>query len=283
MTRRLLARLVSLPLVLCFAACQKSPAPPAAAAAPAGPVRIVATEFAYTGVPDTLQAGWHDIRVVNQGKQPHMAVFARLDSGKTVADYLAAAKGQTPMPWATEVGGVNAVLPGDSLMTAANLNPGTYALVCWVPDSAGVPHLLDGMAATFTVANTGVAAIPEPTTTDTVQLTSYKIAFSTPPTTGSHVYRVEDADTAAIDHDFVVVRIADGKTQKDVMAWLGKLSGPPPFTVSGATTGMARGLHADVHVDFTPGDYLAFCLMTDKRSPKPHVMLGMQTAFSVKD
>ncbi len=267
-------------------ACQKAPPAqaPAAPSAPAGPVRVVATDYAYSSVPDTVRPGWHDVLVVNHGKQPHMAVFARLDSGKTINDLLAGVKARAPIAnWVVEVGGVNAVLPGDSLATAIDMPAGNYVVACFVNDSTGKPHILDGMVGTVVVADAGPPAISEPVASDTVKLTSYTVAFTTPPTVGTAIIRVENTDSTAIDHDLVVLRINDGKTQHDVMAWMARMGGsPPPFTVVGATTGMPPGSHDDVHVAITPGNYLALCMMPDKTG-KPHFMHGMVTPFSVKD
>ncbi len=276
-------------LVAALAGCQKAPAPPpatTAAPAPAGPIRIIAADYAYSGAPDTVQPGWHDLRMVNQGKQPHMAALMRIDSGKTVNDLVAAIKNRKPVGWTTEVGGVNALLPGDSLMTSLDLTPGRYVVGCFVTDSTGKPHLFDGMLASFVVADAGPAAMSEPVADDSVQLTSYRITFLTPPTAGMHVIRVQNVDTTATNHDFVIARIDDGKTAADVKAWLLKAltktaDSPPPFTVAGATTGLPPGAHDYVHANFTPGNYLVMCLMPDKQN-RPHFTDGMAETLTVK-
>ena len=118
------------PLLLLVAACQGETRAPADAGAGASaarepePIRLVASEYAFTSVPDTVQPGWHRVVVVNTGKAPHMAVIARLDSGRTITDFLAAARAGKPTPPSTEVGGPNAVMPDDSLATAGNLPAG---------------------------------------------------------------------------------------------------------------------------------------------------------------
>jgi hypothetical protein len=241
----------------------------------------VASEYAFVGVPDTLQTGWHDIMVVNQGKQLHMAVFARLDSGKTFEDYRAALIAKTPMPWLREVGGVNAVLPGDSLTSVINFPAGSYLTLCYATDSTGQAHVLDGMASVFTVAAAGPVASAEPIGDDTVALTSYKIGFASPPARGMHLFRVEDHDSAAINHDLVIVRLNDGKTAADAAAWLAAPHDAPPFTVASGTTGIERGAHDYIRADLSPGNYLALCFMPDNGDGKPHYVHGMTTAFTV--
>ncbi len=266
-------------LVLIVVACHGCASAPSRS--DAGPIRLVANEFAFLGEPDTVQAGWHLVTVVNAGKQPHMAVIARLDSGKTFHDFLVGSKANTPMPWLREVGGVNAVMPGDSMTSAINLPAGNYLTLCYATDSAGRPHVLNGMAAAFTAAGSGPAAIPEPVGDDTVGLTSYAIAFQSPPTRGMHLFRVEDHDSAAVNHDLVIVRLNDGKTAQDAMNWLDSMQGTPPFSVAGATTGIEPAEHDYIHVDLTPGNYLALCLMPDKADHKPHFVHGMTATFVV--
>ena len=271
-------------VVLSLAACRgRSDAPSRAATRPAGPIRLVANEYAFASLPDTVHSGWHEFMVVNQGTQPHMAVIARLDGGKTFSDYLAGVKANTPMPWLREVGGVNAVLPGDSLVIAADLPAGRYIASCYVADSTGILHVLKGMASTFTVATSGagVPAIAEPTGDDTVHLTSYRIAFASPPVSGRHIFRVEDVDSIDANHDLVIVRLQEGKTPQDVMTWLTSMRGAPPFSTAGATTGIEPGRHDYIHVNLTPGRYLALCFMPDHTDGKPHYMHGMTAAFTV--
>lgn len=267
--------------ILVLAACRGETGLRGAPATTGGSIRLVATEYAFAGVPDTVQAGWHKVLVVNQGAEPHMSVLARLDSGKTVAEFVAAMKADSNVGWAPEFGGPNAVFPGDSIAAAVHLSAGRYVVVCFVPDSAGRYHLLDGMISPFTVADNGQPAMAEPAGADTIHLTSYQIAFTSPPTAGTHVYRVENHDPGATHHDLVIVRLADGKTRQDAIAWLGASGGPPPFAVAGATTGMLPGFHDYVYLNLRPGEYLALCFMPDAADGKPHWLHGMVQSFTV--
>lgn len=101
-----------------------------------------------------LTAGAHNIRVVNDAKQPHEVVIVRLAEGKTIADFMKYVdtdlmKGPPPVEVA---GGVAALAKGRSAIIPVNLKPGKYGMICFVPDAKdGKPHFHHGMTAEFTV------------------------------------------------------------------------------------------------------------------------------------
>ncbi len=62
---------------------------------------------------------------------------------------------QTPDPARSFCAQFSQPLPGGTLekgeLVLVDLEPGQYTIVCLFPDSEGIPHLAQGMAATFTV------------------------------------------------------------------------------------------------------------------------------------
>ena len=99
----------------------------------------------------SLAAGDRTIRFVNAGKQVHEAYLVKLEEGKTAQDYLNTAPG-TPPP-AVAVGGITGILSGDSQYIEVTLEPGQYAMFCFLPDPAShAPHFVVGMVQEFTVA-----------------------------------------------------------------------------------------------------------------------------------
>ena len=147
-------------LVMLLAGCQGTPHAdrPNGTLLLAQPLRIITAEYAYGDFPDTLAAGPQVIRLVNQGREPHLIDLARLDSGHTTSELLAVVRANGYPAWAVDVGGPNAVFPGDSATAAVFLNPGHYAVLCWVPDSSGVFHLLKGMVHNVVVTDARAAA-----------------------------------------------------------------------------------------------------------------------------
>jgi uncharacterized cupredoxin-like copper-binding protein len=100
-----------------------------------------------------LTAGKRTILVLNDGPQPHEVALLKLAPGKTVADFVAwDAGGMKGPPPAEPIGGVVALDKGARASFTADLSPGEYGLLCFVPDAKdGRPHLAHGMIKTIKV------------------------------------------------------------------------------------------------------------------------------------
>jgi hypothetical protein len=95
-----------------------------------------------------LTPGAHVIRVETAQGQPHELVLVKLGDGVTPAQVVAAEMGQRKgaRPPYTFVGGVAPMEAGRHAFIEATLEPGNYALICFVPDAKdGKPHLMHGM------------------------------------------------------------------------------------------------------------------------------------------
>jgi uncharacterized cupredoxin-like copper-binding protein len=104
-----------------------------------------------------ISAGRHTFLVTNAGQQPHELVLLRLAPGKTVKDFGAWATtgGMKGPPPALPLGGVAVIDHGESGVFTADLTPGDYGMICFVPDSKdGKPHLMHGMVKQITVGRT---------------------------------------------------------------------------------------------------------------------------------
>jgi hypothetical protein len=130
-----------------------TPANGPAAPAPAADVVVKLADYDF-GLSAPLQAGSKTIRVENAGPQMHEIVLARLAPGKTIADLGAWAEGgaKGPPP-ASFIGGTSPMDPGTNNVFTVTLEPGEYALLCFVPDAKdGKEHLAHGMAKQLTVS-----------------------------------------------------------------------------------------------------------------------------------
>src|SRR5688500_12032837 len=167
-----------------------------AAAAPANEVTITATDYAFDA-PAEIPAGLTNMRLVDNGKELHHATLIRLEEGKTYADLMAgmtAMKPGTPPPgWMIPAGGPNAVGPGSSTALTMVLQPGNYAIVCFIPDAKGVPHVAHGMSKALTVTPNANANMTEPEADITVTMSDYKFEFSQPLTAGKHTLKLVTA------------------------------------------------------------------------------------------
>jgi hypothetical protein len=107
----------------------------------------------FTFVTPPLTAGTHTFRIVNDGPQTHEVQLVRLAEGVTGQQFMAAmAPGSTTPPPGVMVGGPGALSSGLEDFWTVTITPGTYLMVCFVPDTAtGAPHVAKGMVHEFTV------------------------------------------------------------------------------------------------------------------------------------
>lgn len=131
-----------------------SPAP--SVQLPSAQNSVTAREFLFDG-PTTLPADQTTIGFKNAGIQPHEMSVVKLNPGVTLDQLKAALSAPSgpppagPPPFSSE-GGMGGINPGETGQTTVNLTPGTYALVCNIPDpSTGKPHVALGMLSSFTV------------------------------------------------------------------------------------------------------------------------------------
>jgi hypothetical protein len=278
--------------VLLLAACKSdrptaAPAAPAAAAATPTPalapvtVTITATDFKLA-MPDTIPAGSVTLHLVNNGKEMHQAQVARLDGGKTPADFEAAMKHQGPPPaWLRFVGGPNGIAPGQEATATTVLAPGSYVMICLIPSPDGVPHLMKGMVQPFQVTGAAEAAVGLPAADDTVRLADYGFDQSHPLTAGPHVILVENG--AQQPHELVLLQLAPGKKVADFARWAttGGMKGPPPAMPVGGVTVIEAGASGTFTADLARGSYGLICFVPDAKDGKPHLAHGMMKDFTV--
>lgn len=136
-----------------------------------GAVEIVMAEM-YFEVPDTLATGPQIWKVVNNGQQVHHVVLAGVPDGTTEDDVLALIESEfagppaSPEAGATPVEAAEAGLSfeevedvfytllfseGQANWYEVDVQPGTYAMLCFMPDPSGTPHVMLGMIEVFTV------------------------------------------------------------------------------------------------------------------------------------
>ena len=252
-----------------------------AAVAPAPPdsanvVTIVAHDYALQ-MPDSIPAGLTTFRLENRGAEYHIAAFARLAPGKTLADYMAELRADTQGPtWATDVGGPGPIMPGQDGRVTIALTPGRYVVLCDITSKDHVEHWKKGMIRMVTVTPASRTATP-PESDITITLVDYAFQVSTPITPGVHVIKVVNG--ASQSHMLAVMRFAPGKTIEDAAKW--DHQSPNPVLWSAGTTGIAPGVVTYLRERFSPGDYGLFCF-NDAPDGKTHAEHGMQAMFTVR-
>jgi len=280
-------RLLSLAAVVAVAGCsvKEAPKPDSTAAAStdattspaANVVNISASEYKFDA-PDQIPAGLTTFKLTDNGKELHHATLIKLDSGKTYNDLMTGLKnmkpGTPPPGWVIPSGGPNAAAPGNSSSLTVVLQPGNYAMMCWIPDAKGVPHVMSGMSKALTVTENAAANMMEPASDVTVTLKDYQFNFSTPLTAGKHTLKIETAPGQP--HEFTFFQLMPGKTAADLTKYVETgMQGPPPGMPLGGVSGVAAGIPSFYEVDLKPGDYAIVCFLEDAKDGRPHFQHGM--------
>lgn len=257
-----------------------SPATPAAAVPTPEILTVTASDYKFDA-PDQIPAGLVTIRLVNRGPSLHHVQLLRLGEGKTAADFQAAVqKGQMPT-WAVPAGGPNPPEVGGTSEVRMPLEAGEYLMVCFIPDSAGVPHMAHGMVRPLRVTPAAGSAASTADTTADIQMTlvDYDFKLSAPLTAGHHVVRVSNA--AKQPHEVVFVRLEPNKTPREFARWAEHPVGPAPGTLHGGISAIMPGTAAYVPVDLPAGDYAILCFVPDLKDGKPHYVHGMSKQMKI--
>lgn len=278
--------------VLAIAGCSVKEAPNETAAdsavaptttAAANEVTITATDYKFDA-PSEIPAGLTNMRMVDNGKEIHHATLIKLEEGKTFDDLMAGIKnmkpGTPPPGWVIPAGGPNAVTPGSTSELTMVLEPGNYAIVCFIPDAKGVPHVAHGMSKALTVTPNANANMTEPTADITVTMSDYKWDFSQPLTAGRHTIKLITAPGQP--HEFTLFQLTPGKTAPDILKFVESgMRGSPPARPIGGVAGVAANRASYYTVDIQPGDYAIICFLEDAKDGKPHFVHGMVQQIKV--
>jgi uncharacterized cupredoxin-like copper-binding protein len=244
-------------------------------------VTIKTHDFSFEA-PAQIEAGLVSITLENAGQEPHHVQLVRINDDVSM-EQLQAALQQGPeaaLPLVTLEGGPGVVAPGRSQQVTVNLIPGRYLLLCLVPSPDGVPHLAKGMITPLEVMDKGAQAqVPEPQADGVVNLLDFSFTLPVDIKAGSHVWKVTNAGKQP--HELALIKLAQGKTMQDVIAFMQAPSGPPPFEDAGGLQGIDPGESAWVKLDLQAGNYVALCHIPDPASGKAHEELGMVLPFSV--
>lgn len=117
-------------------------------------VNVKAIEYAYDGAPDELKAGRVSFALSNEGVEQHEMVLFRRADGETDSFEELSKLPEDEMMSKVAFTGVAFGDPGTTAYAAMDLEPGTYFLVCFIPQGGGEdgpPHFMAGMQHTLTV------------------------------------------------------------------------------------------------------------------------------------
>jgi hypothetical protein len=262
--------------LLLLAGCvEKQPAP---AATDSVDLRV-SVGRGWIDAPDTLKPGWTRMRVSEDGAG-HIVVLFRLPPAATdadVASFLAAldTASMTPAP-GVAMGGPEIGDIGDVIV---NFAPGRYVFGCVSRLDDRHRHVSNRESKSVLVQqgtpDSAHAAAPR----ETQRLSMADFAYTGPEkwAAGEQLIRVDNAGHQ--DHQLRLMRLKDGTSVAD---WM---NAENPGSLGADIAGVARmgpGEVAYLPVSLTPGTYVAYCLVTDPKTRKAHVELGMVRSIQVE-
>lgn len=118
-------------------------------------VEVAAVEYAFEDVPESVPAGMVAFKMANEGEEEHeMILFARAE-GETRSFQELVELPEEESEDAVRFVGAAFAPPGADGVVLADLEPGDYAMACFIPVGGGEdgpPHVAEGMLAEFTVS-----------------------------------------------------------------------------------------------------------------------------------
>ncbi|MEO8477998.1 MAG: hypothetical protein ABI542_00085 [Gemmatimonadota bacterium] len=266
--------------ILPVLACAPKAAEPDVPAPPPEPAELTIHMTDYTfAAPDTVAPGVTKIRIIDDGKQSHHAILMRIDSGKTMVDYMAAVKEGNYQPaWMTAVGGGGAIMAGGENSTYSDLTPGLYLVACFLQDTPDAPpHMALGMVKPIVVVGERtIAVMPEAD----AEIKLVDFSFEMPDTlpSGDHNIRVVNGGTEG--HEAVMIRLPEGMSLDGFLAQV-KAGNDRVGEVVGGNGALSVGGSNVWHVTLTPGTYAIVCFVPSPTDGTPHVMKGMAKQITV--
>lgn len=280
-------------LALSLACTREPPAPERAAVAEpvaavdseSGRVEVRASDYAFIA-PDEIPSGWTTFEFTNRGQEPHFFLLSRLPEGKTLADYAedvgapfdeawaalqkgaskadaGALLGEKLPEWYAQVqvtGGIGMVVPGETARTTLRLEPGHYAMECYVKTAEGVFHTALGMMRALTVT-ADVSPLAEPEADLSIDVTNDGMTVAGEPAPGRRTIAVRFVEQpAGPGNDVHLVRLEDATDLDALAAWmdwmnLEGLRSPAPARFLGGSQEMPAGSTAYFEADLEPGRY----------------------------
>jgi len=246
-------------------------------AAAVGQLTVTASEYAFD-LPPTAPVGATRLTLSNTGEEPHHAQVFKLNADATMDDVgaqLATGDPAALLEVGTFAGGTGTVNPGATSAADAVpvLEAGTYAFMCFVEDAEGVPHVAQGMLAPMEVT-----ADPDATTSVETDGDIGLIDFGFRTTADVEGGTYEIVNEGEQPHELNIIRLADGATQDDVLAFFeGEPEGPPNFEPVGGMQALLPGPggRQALAMDLEAGSYVFICFIPDFSDGVPHFVKGM--------
>ncbi len=254
--------------------------PDGAAPPVANVVAVVARDTRFELQP-SVPAGLTTFRLFNEGNLLHHAQLYRVPPERGLDLALRALEQNgAPPDWLVDLGGPNAVGPGQDASATLVLEPGEYLFVSNIPGEDGQPQWAQGLVEPFKVVARGGGEARAPRADLALAMFDYGYEFSAPVTRGRHTIRVENRGPQP--HEVAFFRFPPGRSMPDVMRWIESgFDGPPPVQFLGGVASLEPGRSNWVTLDFRLGEYGMLCFVPDRGDGRPHIAHGMAQTFRV--
>ena len=243
-------------------------------------VNVVASEYAFAA-PDTIPAGRTTFRLEQRGRIArgrtvherdslvthegdatagfHMLWVVRLNPGRTVSDFYRALQDDSTSAVGRILGGPGFAFPPRATNATLTLEPGHHVLVCFVGsarEDRSRYHALKGMFRALEVVPRGTAA-PDPAVETDLQVTiAGDSTFVTGDGDTSGAWRIAVTNSGPANTEFVILRVLDGHTAEESLAWRRRDGKPPVDVPWGGLSSVPLGGRVITTIDMTPGTYI---------------------------
>lgn len=112
----------------------------------AAQVAVTATDYAFDFDP-APSAGRTQFTMTNAGQERHVMLLFKIAEGATM-DQVMESEGEEGVEEEFES---DSAAPGETAVLTTDLEPGSYGMVCYIPNAEGTPHLALGMTSEFSV------------------------------------------------------------------------------------------------------------------------------------
>jgi len=223
-------------------------------------VEVQGDEYSFV-MPQSVDGGWTTLRLTNTGDEAHEFALVKLEGKRTRADVLEvlsdpATQEQGPPDWVTIRAGIPTLQAGKTASLTQRLEPGRYALICFLDGPNGKPHFLDGMLGLIEVGEDAEAKAPKPDAT----LALGKSLEAPEVDAGEQTLELKnDSDQP---NAVFLISYKPGKTQKDLVVWEeGGMKGPAPGAFHGGAIDVPP--HSSVYYTYTFEAGIDYALVDD--------------------
>ena len=173
----------------------------------------------------------------NTGKEPHEFALSRIGEGHTIDETARDLLADEDVPYATDLGGVPLLSPGDEITITRNLAPGTYGLLCFFPSPNEKPHVELGMKGEFQVVGESGTTLPTPDAVITATANVYSV-----PEIEAGTRTIELRNESGKEPSWYLSVPQPGATAEDFEAWIeGGQKGEAPVRFVGAMQSFPSG------------------------------------------